>query len=467
MAVTGQQETDRLFVMQIVCLLKKSGLSDVPAAAIKTVCLFVIILGPLFFTGCGRSAHTTLSGKSAPKATEMSQEDLRVALDDFEDYEVSTIKQTCDKLDELMPTVRIQKINLLHRARMKQAFSTMVAHGDQVGAFIETWGLSIRYTGYLREGEGKGIYGENQSIAVDGAVKIQSTIELVGKKLLKEDVLQTTRKQLIDFATLNPIKGTFSNTIVFAAAVKPGEPSPFDEIFNIPMSPFKAMGGVDRTATSIHEVHNSIDRFSGVAEGLPESTRWQLLLLALDIQDIESVKSFSENMSKISDSSVKLVDVAEKLPERIREQTSILAQEIDSRQANLQVTLEKAEKTVASLEQVFSQAGETLRIMEDTADGVNEAASNWESAATATGQTIQVIKDWSNEPRKENAPPAMTVSDYKSIIQEAAKTANEIKSLTTEIVGLTDHITWRLIQLVFTIFTLAFVYKFSIRRWIK
>lgn len=442
----------------------RTGLS---AAAIKTVCLFAVILSPLYFTGCGKSAHTTFSGKEAPMATEMSRDDLRTALSDFEEYEISTIKQTCDKLDELMPIVRIQKTNLLHRARMKQAFYTMLDHSDPVAAFIETWGLCIRYTAYLREGEGKNLYGENQSVAIEGAAEIQSAIEQVGKKLLKEDIFETTRTQLIAFAKRNPIKGTFTNTIAFATAIEPGQPNPFGQIFSIPMSPFKAMEGVDRTATSIHEVHGSIDRFTDVTEGLPESARWQLLMLLLDIQETESVKNFSNNMSKISDSSVKFVDVAEKLPERIREQTSILAKEIDSKQANLQVTLEKAEKTAASLEQTFSQAGETLRIMNDTADSVNDAASNWKSAADATGQTIQLIKDWSNGPRKDNAPPAMTVSDYKDVIQEAAKTVNEIKSLTTEIVGLTDHITWRLIQLVFVIFVLAFVYKFAVRRWIK
>jgi hypothetical protein len=247
-----------------------------------------------------------------------------------------------------------------------------VEHKDSLVAFVETWGLCIRYADYLRDGEGKDIYGENQNIAVAGVVEIQNEIERIGKGILKEEGFNATRTQLIDFAKRNPIKGIFSNTIAYATLVEPGKPNPFAKIIGIPMAPFKAMEDVDRTATSIHGVQGSIERFSDIVEGWPESARWQLLLLLLDVQDIESVKSFSDNMSKISDSSDKFADAAEKLPER-REQTSILVKEIDSAQANLQVTLEKADKTAVSLKQTFSKADETLRIMNNTANSINEA----------------------------------------------------------------------------------------------
>ncbi len=443
-------------------------------AAAKTLCLVVVTLSFLFFIGCDQLAHKTLGKGKAPQTGEMSKEELRMALDDFKEYTVSAIKQTCDKLDALMPTTKIQKINLLHRSRMKQAFYTMVEQKDPIIAFVETWGLCIRYTDYLRDGEGSSIYGENQGIAVEGAVEIQDEIERIGKGLFKEDVFNTTRTRLVDFAKRNPIKGTFSNTIAYATLVEPGKPNPFAQIIGIPMTPFKAMEGVDRTATSIYGVQGSIERFSDIVEDWPESAKWQLLLLLLEVQDIESVKSFSDNMSKISDSSAKFADAAEKLPERLREQTSILVKEIDSKQANLQATLEKADKTAASLEQAFSKADETLQIMNNTANSINETAKSWESAANATDKTVRTIKDWTNEPPQDNAPPPMTIRDYKDVAQEVTKAAEEMRGLTADIrdfeskaLGLIDHITWRLIQLVLLIFVLILLSKFVTRHWIN
>ncbi|MHC4665203.1 MAG: hypothetical protein ACYS9T_04495 [Planctomycetota bacterium] len=335
----------------------------------------------------------------------------------------------------------------------------MLDQEDPVIAFIETWGLCVRVRYYFEEGEGHGMYKERQSLAIETFGQIESRIEDIGREFLDEDVFAETRASIHQFARGRPVTGTFSNLIIYATEVKPGQPSAFDKVIGIPMAPFSAMKGVDRTASAIYGVQGSVERFSDIVEELPELAQWQLLLLLMEMEETEVVKSLLSSMSKFSDSSVQLAATAEKWPETIREQASILVDEIDTKQANLQVTLDKAEKTAAAFDQ--------------TAKSVNEAAHGVASAANATGEAI---KEWKSMPRREkNTSSTTKVTDYRDVAQEVTNAANEMRALTAEIRELVESeqlaeyalfprrvsnlLAWRLGQLIFLIFALALAYR--------
>jgi hypothetical protein len=448
----------------------------------------------LNFSLCGCSGDkrpTFLSGKRTPKTGQISKEELRRALNNFEEYTASVIKQASDELDILLPGVRTQRTNLLQRARLSQGFSAMLEQKDPIIAFVETWGLCVRYRIYMKEGEGSKLFGEHQYVAVVAAERIEQRIEQIGREFLKEDIFLETREQVQNFARQNPITGTFSNVIIFATEARPGQPSAFDNVLSIPMAPFSAMKGVDRTATAISDARGSLDRISDVVQDLPESARWQLLLLLLEMEDIEAVKIILTSMTKLSDSSVKLADSAEKLPEKLREQISILVEDIDSKQANIQTTLEQGEKTAIAVDKAFSTAGQTIETTGQAAKNVDEAAEGWENAVDATSELVQLIRQWIDEMPKKEPSEKTSVSDYKDTARGVTDAANELRSLVTDVRGLlesealsghiedvnnrvvgaldqsavnaqsvTDHITWRIIQLAGVIFVMALLYRF-------
>ena len=59
-------------------------------------------------------------------------------------------------------------------------------------------------------------------------------------------------------------------------------------------------------------------------------------------------KLFQASVSQLSENSARLAETAETLPEEIREQLSGFIEEIDTKQSNLQVTLEEAEEVAAA-----------------------------------------------------------------------------------------------------------------------
>ncbi len=453
--------------------------AKVPAVLVLICCLFFFAL-----CGCGPKDERTLRGKRTPQAGQISKEELRESLNNFEEFAVSIIKQTADRLDLLLPNLKTKKTNLVKRARLQQAFNTMFEQEDPIIAFLETWALCVRITNYLEEGEGSNLYGDYQEVAIDAAKRIEDRIEQIGKEFLKEDVFDQTHRQIQNFAAQNPIKGVFSNVIVYATQAEPGKPSTFDNVIALPMSPFTALQGVDRTATAIQGARGSMDRIADIVESLPESARWQMLLLLLDMEETEMAKTVLTSMSKLSDSSVRFADSAEKLPEQLKQQLSLLIKEIDEKQENLQTTLDKAEKVAASVERASAGLSNTAEAFGRTAQDVNQTALQWDAAAKSTALALQEVAKL-KPPKKETAEPAkpFDVLEYRDTAEAVGETVNEMRNLAAEINELiesqkfaeyalmpekfTTLLAWRLGQLIVLFFVSALVYRIVVVRFVN
>ena len=222
---------------------------------------------------------------------------------------------------------------------MVQGLNAMLSNDDSIVAFIETWALCTRFRMYLEEGEGMKLFGDAHQVALDGSKRMEAEIQRIGSIFLKEDVFEATQKNVTEFARNNPIKGAFSNVIVYATEVQKGQTNPFVSALKIPMTPFRAIEGVDRTASAINRFSDTAERFSNVVEELPESSRWQLQLLLLDLEETDMTKSLLNSLTQVSESSARLEKTAEQLPQRLREQLTQFVEDVDKRQANLQQTL--------------------------------------------------------------------------------------------------------------------------------
>jgi hypothetical protein len=433
----------------------------------------VLVLSALLAQGCGPKDVRTLGAGTAPTEGQISKEELREQLDNFSELFKATLRQAASDLNERLKTPRAEKTTLQMRARMAQALNAMTEQDDAVVAFIETWALCVRLRVYLQEGEGSSLYGDAQDIAASAAKTLEDEIERIGHVFLKDDVFDATRKNINEFAAGYPIKGAFSNTIVYATEVKKGESNPFMNVVRIPMSPFRAMEGVDRTATAVQQFRDTAEHFSDIVRELPESSRWQLMLLLYDLQETEMTKSFLGSLERFSESSTRLAETSDKLPEQLREQLTIFVDEIDKKQANLQTSLDKAQETSAALTATLEKLDETADSLNTLAGGVTETAAAWQAAAEATTKTVQEFAK-SKESDKPNS--SFTLTEYRQAIEQTSQAAADLESLITQInhlaesraaESLIDHLTLRLVELVVLLFALAILYRIILIRMKK
>ena len=306
-------------------------------AGFKTLWCTVVgaVVMTLSLSGCGGQMRASSSRQRAPKMGLISKQELATALDAYGESTGQIMRETAQRMYEVAPDQKSKRMDVMKSVRLSQAFQTMLAHEDRVVAFLETWGLTVRLTDYFQTGRGQALYGERQNVVIDAAQRLEAGIEQIGRRFLSEKEFEKARTQVRQFARQHPINESYSNLVIYATAARPGEPSPFANVVSIPLAPFTAMKGVDRTASAIYGVRSSMERISDITEDFPESVRWQLLLLLMDLEETEMVTSLLNSASTLSDSSVKLATITETLPAELRQEVSVLIEEIDEKQQNV------------------------------------------------------------------------------------------------------------------------------------
>jgi len=436
--------------------------------SIITVILGVLLL--LLVEGCGSKEIRTIGSDVTPTTGQISKQELREQLDKFREFYKATLRQVSNELNERVPSTRTEKTTLQMRARMVQGLNAMLDNEDSIVAFIEAWALCTRFRMYLEEGEGSVLFGEGNEIALNVSKRLEAEIQGIGYIFLKNDVFEAARKNVTEFAHNNPIKGTFSNVIVYATEVRKGQQNPFLSVLKIPMTPFRAIEGVDRTASAIHHFSDTAERFSDIVAELPESSRWQLQLLLFDLEETTMIKSFLNSLAQFSESSSRLKKSVEKLPEQLRGQLTQFVEDIDSKQANLQQTLQQAEKTSLAVNNTIEKLDQAASSFSAVVKDVTETAQAWETAAKATGEVVQEFNK--NRPSKKEAS-SFNIRDYHDTAEKTSQAANDIKALLAEIEDLMEtrryssilnHLLLRTAGLIVLIFVLTVLYRIILFR---
>ena len=429
------------------------------------IALITVVILLFLIEGCGSKNIRTIGSGVTPTNGQISKQELREQLDKFHEFYKSTLRQVSNDLNERIPSTRTEKTTLQMRARMVQGINAMLDNDDSIVAFIETWALCTRFRRYLEEGEGSALFGDAHEIAYNGAKHLEAEIQRIGLIFLQNDVYEAAQKNVTEFANNNPIKGTFSNVIAYATVTKKGQPSPFLSVLKIPMTPFRAIEGVDRTASAIHQFSNTAERFSDIVSELPESTRWQLQLLLFELEESNMTKSFLDSLKQFSESSSSMEKTVKELPVQLREQLTQFVADIDRKQANLQQTLQQAEKTSLAVDKTFEKLNQATSSFGAVVKDVNETAKAWETAAKTTGEVVQEFKKHKSSQKEARS---FNIRDYRDTAEQTSQAANDIKALLAEIEDLmeTRHynsilndLLLRAVGLIVLIFVLAVLYR--------
>ncbi len=449
----------------------------------KLFWVMVFMVTAVLLYGCDQQ-----QGRMSPRndiviSEQLSKEELHNALDNYEEFFIATVKNVSNELDELMPNTQNYTGTLHLRDQTISACRTMLEQDDPQAAFVDSWVLAVRLAEYFKSGQGSNLFDQYQSLVVEATVRIQEHIERIGKDFFDPKTFIITRDKVYEFSRTHPIGKKYNESIVFATEAKDGQPSPFESIITLPLVPFKAVGGVTHGVIGTQRLSDSADHFSDIVEGLPESARWQLLLLLYDMERMDTVKSALASMNQFAQSSSRFADSAEKLPEQLRQELSTLIQEIDDKQANLQATVEKTEKTAAAIERALSKANDVAGSIEQTGNSVNQAAAAWEKAAIATNDTLTEFKKLRTPRKDTETKPSFNINDYRDTVETVSQTVSKMQELTVEVHKLieseqlpeyisvpqktTNLLAWRIAQLVTMIFLLALAYRLVTVRFIN
>jgi hypothetical protein len=261
-------------------------------------------------------------------------------------------------------------------------------------AYVAVLTIATSMHVFLTTGVGSETFGDQQSRAVAASSDLLTAARELGTSFLSEREHARVLAEVDRMVSERPMRDDFVAEGIQALVSQTQASGVFDWVTAIPLSPFRALTGVDEGAQGIREFNDTALRFSRIVASMPTLLRWNLELLALDLGRQPSLESAIASMDAVARSAQTVSETAQLLPETLR----TLLEELDASGKSLT-------PLAASLERTAAEVG---------------AAGNAWSALVARFQ-------------KEPADPAAAAGSRPFDIREWEQTAAQVSAAAAEL----------------------------------
>lgn len=470
------------------------------------------ILGASLLAMVGLSAGCSQLGVGSITPERITKEELRDKLDAYQDNFEATVRRACDLLVDADHSRRFKRLTLIWQMRVLPMSRDAVDQDNPIAGLIDMWVLATRLRLYLTEGDGKELFNPHQEIAIDAARTTESEIADIGALILAGEKLDATRERISAVAGEHPFRGEFTGSQVHTA-METSKDDVLQGVLAIPLVPFRWLGGVDEGAQAIKGFTVVAARLTDVVQGLATDARLQIQLLLLETEDLESIKRALASIEKMSDSSERLATVAEKLPEVLHRELVAAMKEIDENQAKIQSTLKEARELAEQIDRSGKSASDAGQAWAGTAKAIEEMVASFRRPVAGVQPTSSIsispdrptVSAGSETPSPAGAsggtpdkPAPYDINDYRRTAEALTETAKQLQTLVVELRGLaedgpaakrieevseewrklldesratadgvTDHATWRVIQVALLILTIVALYRVAAGRFAR
>jgi len=419
--------------------------------------LLVAIFLNLLLGGCslipGSRYVSDLANRTLNKER-ISQEELREALLQYASRFESTIIATSDTIATNTADPVIQRRALRWKLLMTPVITEAAFQREPESAYVALLTLATSLNEYFTTGSGTEVFGDQQPLAAAASEELVAAALDVGTRFLDEKELARVDKEVRELVKAQPIRGEFVaekvQNLVTASTMNPT----FAWLAAIPMSPFRALQGVDEGAQAMREFNRTAKEIVRTANAMPRLIRWNLQLLALDVTQQGNIETSLKSFEDLARSAESLSRTAESLPEILH---SLLAE---------------ADRTGRSL-------GPLSQSLERSATAVASAGQAW-------GGLVAQLSKPPADPSKPSRP--FDIREWQQTAAEVSSAATELRALlesTGTLAGsdtlggalaevtaqvdrvevgsraIVDLVAWRLLQLILAFFGLLFAYRFA------
>lgn len=381
-------------------------------------------------------------------------ESLSVDADMIKNIDMET-DQFTEYVDDQIDTVSVEIIaatrnRTIQRSavEMKKFFNKRLHKYENIEdprkAFLNSWSLVYRFKDYISKGDGKSLFGEQQPMLDKSLENVLFHFENTAQKHLSKKQLSRITKDLKKYSEEYPIKGYYQDAPEITSSV-------FTNFLSIPMAPFKAVNAINKGGESIESISKTVARFTDIAEDLPDEIRWQLQVLAVQLQQNDILKTNTESFQTLAQTSAQLVKIVDQYPDRVSDkvkkaakdlektitQLNTLSKQVDTSMSKLQASSENFKKFGDDVNQSTEKITESLQQVEKSSQALTKAAE----AVSVAMKDIQAFSTYINEsseknPREKDQDPFLVQVEKSSTA--LAKSAEEIRKTLEKVMELSD-----------------------------
>ena len=400
-------------------------------------CLLALLLANIAMAGCG-SLRLPFMGGPPFSGTSMTEEELHSEIGGFATRFGGIVGSAAEDISNATDQRSMRKRTLLWRMRMIPAAQAAAFSDPAQEGYLRALGLAIAQRLYLTEGDGRALFGAQQSIAVDAANLLEQDALQIGAQFLSPQSQQQVKAEVEALVRKNPIVGRdFSLQRVQSVSLEVASSPSLMSVLTLPLAPFKALEGVDSGARAIRDFNATANVFSRILAQMPAQIRAESELLLYDVEDRETVIQSVAAIERMAASAQRASESIERLP------------------ADLQKTLAGSHGAIQEANQALLTARDILVPLTLVSENVKLAGDSWAALFAK---------------KRDDEPPGrpFDVREWQSAAAQIGTSADELRALAVEINTLTggtkleaavDHAAWRGAQLVALFFALLVGYR--------
>jgi predicted transcriptional regulator len=409
-----------------------------PIAPRVSAALLLLVLALLATSCAGRFRSRGAAPVSEiPSPIIGSPESLNEDLSDFVEFAEEKIANTSYAISE-GASVEARRAAILWKLRMVDRYQKAFDRNNPGRSLTEMWLVSVRTLAYLRDGEGRQLFGPRQGEAVTASHEILRAIERLVQVYIDREAQSDLKRQVEHLAAATPMRQGFIEPRLDDAS-RSSEFSFVNTLLRAPLAPIRAVGSAGKEVSGLSTLENLVARISETIEDFPEELRWQTELLLIEVERSDMVTSALASLERFTQSGERLALMAESLPEEARVFWQQALDDLEQRNSELQASLSEA-RALAEQGRLFAEQSESaLRESRLALIELERASESLIVMANALGDAAEIIKPLVVREGGDREG-GVGIEDYRMAAESVADAAIEVRGTVEAIAALVTGI---------------------------
>jgi hypothetical protein len=302
---------------------------------------------------------------------------------------------------------------------------------DPRTALAWAWALSTRQRFVITSDAAHPPFGDQNAAAERVARDLEQRITAIAAKYVAPEDLPHAAARIEQFASRGDIHAEFRASLEAEAATETSSGGgALSGVLSLPLAPFQGLQGVGDTPAELRRLSLVAADWAVLVASLPDQMRWQVELISLSLDDLETLKS----VRSIAATAAEISKTAQALPERVGTELRTTLADSSRELDTIHATALEAHATVDGLSAAVEKTRATIEEVKPAAEALTQTMN----AATGLVEAVHTAFPPAEKPAATSATPPEPEKPFD--MAEVTRAAERLDGAVVELRGLVSDL---------------------------
>lgn len=325
----------------------------------------------------------------------------------------------------------VREMTVRMKIRVSEIADAVQRETDPRQRFVLLWTYTEQFRQFLTSNAHDRPFGDKQDAVSQFADQLIKRVEAIGLEFYTSEQIDAARDDIEQMADASRASSFLMRPV---AAVRSEDLKKKSDLGTILLRPLTPLSGVSSGMT---DAASAMNRFSDVAatgisasQRLPQRVRWEMELLLLEFDSLQSVTAIVEQMRGARQDLRKATEMIEQFPKKTRLEVDQSVQTVTDALPRLEQTLASAQKTIEQLNETVKQSEKLSQNVSQTLGTVSAAGKDWALAAREVRTLLEQYE--AMNPTKDEQAEAFDWKQVTETAQSVRQASAELRLLLSE-----------------------------------